>query len=564
VSLGSRLAGHVGLREPALVLGSLVVAQWTAVAVFVLVVRHNGWLFYQGGDETFFYTSSWAVAHGHIPEASIGYGWSFLLAPLALAFGPSYIAALPAIVLLQTVVLLPLALYCVYAITERIAGRRLGYLAAAIWVAAPFAVIPLWDHSYHVKYVELFLPQWLGLTGLGDFPSMVCLLVAALFCVRALDRADRFDEAFAGIAAGLAIGIKPSNVLFLLGPLAAFAAARRPREALTFAAALLPAVLTLALWKYRGLGHIPLLTRTETAVAAAAGPVAAGTPPADIVVGRYVHLDWSQLRQNYVDLRSQFWGLLAWQSLPLLGLLGAVRRSAAKTLLLAGWFVSFALVKGTSHAANIDSGSLLRLFMPGFPAVIILTALVPLLLPDVGTAIRQRTRSVAAPVWKSSVALAIGVFAVVPLVLTATLPPIRDATVTKYFDENVFVPVTDLSVRVRRARGGETVSWRAPSAPGVRVFYRVFRARPVVQAPDPSLPPGHDGIRCLRSPGGYAGAADCRLEMSVLGVTRSTTFTDRPARGPWVYRVGVVANWRDDPNAGDTMLISRAAATRTT
>ena len=102
-------------------LGALVVAQWVAVGIFASVVNHNGWLFYQGGDETFFYTDGWAVAHGRIPESEIGYGWSYLLAPLARLVGPSYLAALPFVVVFQTAILLPIALLCVYAIGARIA-----------------------------------------------------------------------------------------------------------------------------------------------------------------------------------------------------------------------------------------------------------------------------------------------------------------------------------------------------------------------------------------------------------------------------------------------------------
>jgi hypothetical protein len=80
-----------------------------------------------------------------------------------------------------------------------------------------------------------------------------------------------------------------------------------------------------------------------------------------------------------------------------------------------------------------------------------------------------------------------------------------------------------------------------------------------VEASDPALPPERDGIRCLDpSPDDYAGAADCRLEMSRVGETRSNRFTDRPPGGPWVYRVGLAANWRDDPEAGDVLLISDA------
>ena len=72
-------------REPWIVLAPLVVAQWVVLAVFALTVERNGWLFYQGGDQTCFYTSAWELAHGRVPETLVGYLWPFLLAPLALA-----------------------------------------------------------------------------------------------------------------------------------------------------------------------------------------------------------------------------------------------------------------------------------------------------------------------------------------------------------------------------------------------------------------------------------------------------------------------------------------------
>ena len=150
--------------------------------------------------------------------------------------------------------------------------------------------------------------------------------------------------------------------------------------------------------------------------------------------------------------------------------------------------------------------------------------------------------------------------AAVPLVLFAALPPLRSRTAVKYFDESVFVPVdSSFSARARPGAGGTVVSWNDRSPSGVRVFYRVFRVRPVVIAPDPSLPPGLDGIRCGRRPTGYATALDCRLEMEVVGATRGDRFVDHPPRGRWVYRVGLAANWRDDPTAGDVMLLSTPA-----
>ncbi len=543
------------LREPWAVLVPLVLAQWIALAVLVASIRHNAWLFYQGGDQTFFYTSSWTIAGGHIPEAAIGYAWPYLLSPVALVSGANYLAALPVLVLLQAAVLLPVALYCVYAIGARIGGRLLGYVVAAAWVTVPFAAIPLWDGRYHGKYVEQFLPQALGLTGLGDFPSMVCLLVAALFCLRALDTADPVDGVLAGLAAGFAVGIKPANALFLAGPLLAFAAARRLREGVAFVLALAPAVLALALWKYRGLGNLPVLTPSPHAAALGNGFV---SPPSGVVAGRYLDLDWSRLRDNYVQLRDVFWGVPILQSLPILGFIAVARSAWPKALLLGGWLAAFILVKGTSDVANVESGTLLRLFMPGFPPLLLLAALVPLLLPVFR---RRPAQKDATPIGRRTTAAALAVFGVLPLLLFMVLSPLHDDTAVKYFDESVIVPVDEsFPIQVRRMGRQAVLSWQPPASAGDAVFFRVFRSRPVVSAPDPTLPPGHDGIRCAeRKPSGWTRAADCSLEMSVVGTTRSTRFADAVSAGPWVYRVGLAANWRDDPSGGDVMLLSDAA-----
>src|SRR5262249_20565066 len=111
-------------------------------------------------------------------------------------------------------------------------------------------------------------------------------------------------------------------------------------------------------------------------------------------------------------------------------------------------------------------------------------------------------------------------------------------------------------VRATARAGTAELSWDDRSPAGVRPFYRVFRSRPLVPAPDPTLPPGRDGIRCLTPPTGYLKAFDCRLAMKVVGVTHARRLVDRPPPGRWVYRVGLAANWRDDPSGGDVMLLS--------
>jgi hypothetical protein len=506
----------------------LVLAQWALVAGLAVVVRHNGWLFYQGGDETFYYTGSWVLAHAHIPEAEIGFGLSYLLSPLALLAGANYLSALPVVVVLQTVVLLPIAVYCVYAIAARFGDRSLGYLAAALWVAGPFALIPLFDQRFHEKYVENFLPQAFGLTGLADFPSLVCLLVAALFCLRALERADPADGLVAGIAAGFAIGIKPANALFLAGPALAFATARQLRTGLAFALALLPGVLALALWKYRGLGHLPLTTPTPSAVAA--GHDVAG--PAGSTLSRYLNLDWSRLKDNFVQLRAFLPLAPVFAALTVAGLLGALRRSIPYALLLFGWVGAFILVKGTSDQANIEGGTLLRLFMPGFPPLLIFTALVPLLW-------RESTpyAVVARAVGRWTVGVTAAIFGIAPLVLFLSCSPLHDRTAVKYFAESVMVPVDrSFEVNVRRGAGGELLTWRgaqrsrAPSSVSSAfappVPHRIRRCRP--RATGSAASPSRPGAKTART------TAGSRWTSSGSAAARASSTTRRRGRGPTV------------------------------
>ncbi len=48
-----------------------------------LSVGHNGWIFYQGGDQLWLYTTGWLLAHGHLAQPLVGYGLPTVLAPIA-------------------------------------------------------------------------------------------------------------------------------------------------------------------------------------------------------------------------------------------------------------------------------------------------------------------------------------------------------------------------------------------------------------------------------------------------------------------------------------------------
>ncbi len=548
-------------ERPRLVLGALLGVQWAAVLALALVVRHNSWLYYHGGDQTYYYTTGWLLSHWTLPQTPIGYGWSYLLSPIALLAGKNVLVGLPAIVVLNTLVLLPVALLSVYGIAARIGGRVLGYWAAALWIAIPYAAIPGFDHRYHQKYVELTLPQTLGFSALADFPSMVCLLVAAYLLLRTMDTHDPRDAVLAGLAAGFALALKPSNGIFLIAAFPALAAARRWRELVAFGALIVPALATLALWKERGLGQLPAFAQGSTVRAAGLG---ASLPAASILhpITKYVNLDWGNLHTNLEGLREFFWSLRAIEWVPFAGLIAIGLRAWPKAILVFGWFAAFFVLKGTSPHAKVEDASFFRLMMPSLPAFILLLAAVPMLVPGLPGALVRRFPVGAAGMPRFRIALAVAglVFVVGPLIVVAATRRQSKAVAVSYPDQGVLVPV-ERGFAVGLTRRGRAVhlSWQAAYGGPIGTFYRVLRS-PAVQ-PDPDSngnPPVLQGVNCY-APQVRPGAALCRVLMKTLGTTVGSNWVDRPSPGRWSYRIGLSANWLNDPTLGDVLVLSDAA-----
>ena len=183
------------------------------------------------------------------------------------------VAGLPFVVAFNLLVLWPIALLCVYGIAKAIGGRGFAYLVAfALDGVLRSPSIPYFYVSYHRRFFDQTLPSALGLVATGDFPSMVFLLVAAYFALKAVsDRSPR-AALFAGLAVGFAATVKPANLIFLPAPLAGAGLQRRPRGSLLFGAGLVPALAGLALWKYRGLGYLPAFQSPPAALASGGRP----------------------------------------------------------------------------------------------------------------------------------------------------------------------------------------------------------------------------------------------------------------------------------------------------
>ena len=541
VDLLQRLEGF----RPLYVLSGLVVVEWLTILGVALAVRHNGWLYYQGGDELWHYVTPWVMGQGKLPHTSVGYAWSIVLLPFALIGGPNLVSPLPFIVLFNVLVLMPVALGAAYGIGNRIGGRLFGYWVAALWIVVPLIGIKYTDAGYHQRYTELLLPSSLGLTALSDFPSLVAGVVAAYFALRAVQDDAPWDGVFAGLFAGVAIGIKPSNAPLLVGIGLGLLAARRWRSIGWFVAGLVPGVLALAVWKGRGEGNLPILHNASGThlVLAHAAPVVG----LSLHIHKYFHPSWSFFKAELVDVEQHFWSVRVVEWLAIAGTIGLLRKSRPLGLLIGGWFWTTIVVKWTTpgHGTIADSG-LLRQTIPAIPAALLLTAGTLLLFPG----IPQKLRSPRPGAWgthRIRVGLAAGLvtlFGVVPLALAAGLPRLSNDDTISYYRQTGLSLSAPFSVdsswraTAHRQSGGIRLTWRPLHALGGTMNYLVMRAS------------AGSEVFCDVTTGG----AQCRLTGTTADATRGTAFVDKTP-GRWTYRVAAVASWIDDPTAGDIFTV---------
>jgi hypothetical protein len=547
-SIAGSLSARIASWPPMYVLGGAVVAQWAVVFALARTVRHNGWVYYQGGDQLWYYTLARLVSHGQLWQTPVGYLWSFVLAPFARLAGADLVSALPAIVLLDVLVLLPIALLAVYGIASRLGGRMFGYWALLVWLVVPFVGILYTNTGYHQRYTELLLPQGFGLTAMADFPTMVAVVVSIYFITKTLlDRSPAMtDAAAAGAAAGAAIAIKPSAALILAGPVLALVVAGRARLLAPVAAAFALPLITLAVWKARGLGNLPLLSSHG---GGAPRGVAAIGPMYALNAHKYFgNLSWHQLALNIDLLREHFWSghLAVW--LLLAGLVAVGRSSWRMFALLAGVVLPLAVVKAAYPQANFEDGSLFRLLIPIYPFFVVGLAALPLLLPGAPSRL-----GAFRPVWRGPspraraglVGAALVLAAIVPLAVTAAATTGGGALhAANVINTQMPIPVDAIRLHAQTRNGAVLVTWQRQRPIGGSVFYRVWRA--------PATPGG--GLTCTRT----TGAASCTLDYGTeVGVTRDPARYDKPGPGNWAYRVGVAANWLNDPAYGDVYFTSK-------
>jgi hypothetical protein len=481
-----------------------------------------------GGDQLWHYTGAYLIGHGHLAPTYVGVGWSTLLVPLSWIAGPNLVSALPVIVLFNTLLLLPLGLVCMYGIGERIGGRLFGYWVALLWIVIPFIGIPYSLHGYHQKWTEITMPQLLGLGAMSDFPSMIALGAGAYLCLRALDERHWIFAAGAGFAVGYALAIKPSNSVFLVAPALLFLIWRW-RSLVPFVLGLAPCLVALGFWKVTGQGNLPWRTT------APAQRLAIGNGFTHRYLGDNT---WTQLHNNLLQLREFMWSDRLLEFLPVAGIAALLIRNRRAGVFVGSWFAIFVVLKGTYVNARVEDASFWRLMMPAYPAFVVLVAAVPLLIPG------MRARTAAAKPWQVSRRLVVAASVVLvaalslfPIALVAATKPIRGSNAEAFVLGATLVPTSAaFHPRLDVADGRVRLQWQSVRSRAGTTSYTVYRRS------------GDHDVFC----GPIRNAPDlCTLYADRVGTTRATTFVDHPGKGTWTYRIGVTANWIDDPKAGD-------------
>jgi Dolichyl-phosphate-mannose-protein mannosyltransferase len=534
----------VGVR-PLYLFVPLVAAQLAEVAFFALRTPHNGWIWYSGGDATSYWTEQFAVSHLQIPQAVVGYGLPVFYGWVPLLAGPSLITGVSIIVVFQALVLVPLALILFWAVADRLFGRVFAWAAAAAWVLAPLVLLLGFVDKYHWIFDQLFLaPHWYGLTNMADMPSLVIVLATMWLTLRAYDTGSLTDALLGGLLAGLAIGVKPSNAFLLPAVAVLLIATRNLRLISVWVVAIVPALITLTLWKYRGLGYLPATSSSYEHLRLAAG----AAPVVAVATSKYLPFNFHHFGEELANLREVFWSLRLLEFLAFAGAFGVIRKSTVKGLFVVVWFASYGIIKTSSVRSDFPSATYFRLGEPGLPAYLLLVLGIAFCIPSLGRRVAAAPRP-AVTSWhinRRVVVPAVVVLALIPLLLVLVLRNPSTPSVAR--DGNVVqeAPLTKAlhPTAHRNADGTVTLSWRKLNYGKTQPSYLVYL----------STTASDNG--CTPPPGG---GNECMLDtMDRLGLTFANRFVDRPrfvSQGRW-YRIAVLATYQHDNPNGDLMLVS--------
>ncbi len=175
----------------------------------------------------------------------------------------------------------------------------------------------------------------------------------------------------------------------------------------------MPSLICLSLWKYRGLGYLPLF-HGQPGSRSPTGPESRSSSAASTSASTST-VSWHTLQHNLDGFREFTWSrrLVEWAVVA--GLVGLFRRSVPAAVLIGGWLASYLLIKGTT-VANVYGGSFFRYMAPAIPAAFLLVLSIPFLIPIAGrrlaaygdlvtwpvtTTLAEASWSGSAPSWRS-------------------------------------------------------------------------------------------------------------------------------------------------------------------
>jgi hypothetical protein len=501
------------------IVGLCVLGQWAVL--WHANIHHNGWIFQHGDDGPWYWTTAWAQTTLHIPYTAIGPGWPYLLTPLAAIFGPNMATGLPAVIALNLLVLAPASVVGMYLVGERIAGRLFGVWTAVLWTLMPALAIALYSVSARHVVLDSFLPTASGLNALSDYPSMVVAIVCAYFVLRCMDSNNLRDGLLCGLLLGFLVLLKPGNGPLPVAAVVSLGLMLRFRALLGTLIAALPAAVALSTWKKTGTGHVPLFSGGGGGGSGAPGAVAHNT-------NKYLNIDFHHLSVNVHDLGQTFWSVRLLEFLLFAGAFGLVARARWKGAFVVGWFVAFALIKGTVTFANVYDTSLYRFLLPAWPAWTLIVAGAIFCWPSGGAArARQRARAIArasdipSPSWSVVFAVAL-VLSIGPFLLITADSAAKPGAIIQENYTGAPIPVADFDLKAQQlSLHSVRLTWRNIGTKRAKTTYVIFKA-------------GNDGCDPL-----YVALPLCRFKMQFIGSTHGREFVDSQAVTRRFYRVGL-------------------------
>ena len=86
-------------------------------------------------------------------------------------------------------------------------------------------------------------------------------------------------------------------------------------------------------------------------------------------------------KANMAGLREYFWSHRVLQWIPIAGVVAVARRSLPTAVALGCWLGAYVLFRAAQPGIEVENGDFFRALLPAFPAYVLLTASMPLLVP---------------------------------------------------------------------------------------------------------------------------------------------------------------------------------------